>query len=107
MAVFVALDSTGHIVGTVGYNVPDRHEGHLRGMAVKPDQAGSGVAQQLMEAVEAELRARKCRRITLDTTRPLERAMRFYERNGFKPSGVVRDFFGMELVEYVKALHQL
>src|SRR6187399_1207808 len=50
MAVFVALDSTGHIVGTVGYNVPDRHEGHLRGMAVKPDQAGSGVAQQLMEA---------------------------------------------------------
>ena len=105
--MFVVVDPGGDIAGTVGFNIPDRHEGHLRGMAVRPHYAGSGVAQQLLDQVEAELRARRCTRITLDTTRPLERAMRFYERNGFKTSGVIRDFYGMELVEYVKQLHQL
>ena len=41
---------------------------------------------------------------SLDTTEPLERAMRFYERNGFRRSGVVRDFFGMPLIEYSQAI---
>ena len=29
-------------------------------------------------------------------------AIRFYERNGFHPSGKVTGFFGMPLYEYVK-----
>ena len=43
-----------------------------------------------------------CQRIALDTTQPLERAMRFYEKNGYQRSGKVSDLFGMPLVEYVK-----
>ena len=35
---------------------------------------------------------------------PLQRAIRFYERNGYRPSGRVADFFGMPLFEYVKPL---
>jgi len=42
--------------------------------------------------------------VTLDTTRPLERAIRFYERCGYRATGVVRDFFGMPLFEYAKDL---
>jgi hypothetical protein len=45
-----------------------------------------------------------CARLTLDTTEPLKRATRFYERNDFRPSGVVSDFFGMPLFEYIKDL---
>src|SRR5262249_16302573 len=51
-----------------------------------------------------ELRAGGCVRITLDTTAPLERAVAFYERNGFARTGRVRDFFGMPLHEYGKTL---
>ncbi len=33
-----------------------------------------------------------------------KRAIRFYERNGFRPSGKIKDFFAMPLFEYVKIL---
>ena len=105
MDVFVAARETDRsIIGTVACTLVTLEEGHLRGMAVLPFCQGAGVAQQLLERVEAELRARKCIRITLDTTEPLKRAIRFYERNGFRPSGRVTDFFGMPLFEYVKNL---
>lgn len=105
MEVFVAeSEPEFSIIGTVACNLVTPEEGHLRGMAVLPAGQGAGVAQQLLERAEAELRARKCIRITLDTTEPLKRAIRFYERNGFRPSGRVGDFFGMPLFEYVKIL---
>jgi DNA-binding transcriptional MerR regulator len=44
--------------------------------------------------------------VTLDTTEPLTRAIRFYERQGYSPSGRVTDFYGMKLYEYRKALHR-
>lgn len=105
MCIFVAVSASGEqIVGTVGCSVVDQGEGHIRGMAVRPAWHGSGIAAQLLKAVEAELREQKCSRITLDTTAPLKRAMRFYEKNGFRRSGKVTDFFGMALTEYVKTL---
>ena len=39
-----------------------------------------------------------------DTTEPLRPAVRFYERNGYRASGRVTDFFGMPIFEYVKRL---
>ena len=105
MAVFVAvLEADDSIIGTVACNLVSPEEGHLRGMAVLASYQGAGIAQRLLERAEAELRARKCVRITLDTTEPLQRAIRFYERNGYQPSGRVTDFFGMPLFEYVKTL---
>jgi len=73
-------------------------------MGVVPACQGRGVAGQLLEAVEAELRAQGCSIATLDTTEPLRRAVRFYERNGYRASGRVTAFFGMPLFEYVKRL---
>ena len=107
MSVLVAVDDGGRIVGTVAYHLVDAEEGHLRGMAVLPASRGCGVAQRLLERAEAELRRLGRTRVTLNTTKPLKRAVAFYERNGFQPSGRVRDFFGMPLFEYVKRLHPL
>ena len=73
-------------------------------MAVLPAHAGTGVAEQLLTAAERALRERGCVRVSLDTTEPLRRAIRFYEKHGYRPSGRVSDFFGMPLVEYVKEL---
>lgn len=103
MAVFVAEDGDGAVVGTIG-GVSSGGEGHIRGMALLPRAQGSGVAATLLAAVEAALRERGCSTVSLDTTMPLERAIRFYERNGYRASGKVADFFGMPLYEYRKKL---
>ncbi len=104
MDVFVAISAAGEIVGTIACSSSDSAEGYLRGMAIRVAWQGLGVAAALLRSVEIELLARGCSRITLDTTRPLQRAMRFYENQGFRQSGQVTDFFGMPLIEYVKIL---
>ncbi len=104
MQVFVAETSSGEIAGTIACHVMGHGEGHLRGMAVLPSCQGAGIAAQLLAHAEAELRRQECTRITLDTTAPLERAKRFYEKLGYRRSGRTTDFFGMPLFEYEKRL---
>jgi ribosomal protein S18 acetylase RimI-like enzyme len=119
MSLFVAVSESGEIVGTIGCLVVDplvvnslvvnskkenSCEGHIRGMAVLPALQGASVAARLLKTVEAELCASGCSQISLDTTEPLQAAMRFYEKNGFQRSGKITDFFGMPLFEYVKTL---
>jgi GNAT superfamily N-acetyltransferase len=91
------------IVGTVAGAVSG-NEGHLRGMAVLPELRGTGVAGHLLSAIQAWLREQGCSQVTLDTTPPLKAAMHFYGKHGYIRSGRTRDFFGMTLVEYVRAL---
>lgn len=104
MRVLVAEDDGGRIVGTIAHESGASGVGHLRGMAVLPEQLGSGTAARLLEAAEHAVRAAGCSRVTLDTTAPLRRATRFYERQGYRPTGRVTDFFGMLLFEYEKNL---
>jgi putative acetyltransferase len=102
MQVRVAV-SGGSIVGTVS-GICNAEEGHLRGMAVLPEWCGRGVAAKLLASIEDALASRGCKLITLDTTQPLRAAMKFYEKNGYRRSGKITDFFGMPLLEYVKIL---
>jgi GNAT superfamily N-acetyltransferase len=102
MCVFVA-ECLGQVVGTIGCQVRGA-EGHLRGMAVLPEWQATGLASALLERAEAELHQNGCTCVTLDTTAPLKRAIRFYERHGFSATGRVSDFFGMDVYEYVKTL---
>jgi len=104
MCVLIAVTESGDAVGTIACSLIGENEGHLRGMAVLPEWQGRGIAERLLRSAEAELAARNCQRITLDTTEPLQRAMRFYESHGYRRSGKVTDFFGMPLHEYVKDL---
>jgi ribosomal protein S18 acetylase RimI-like enzyme len=73
-------------------------------MGVLPEWQGRGVAKQLLDGAEAELRESGCKRVTLDTTEPLVPAMHFYERNGFRRTGKISDFFSMPLIEYAKEI---
>ncbi len=106
MTVLIAVSAQGNVVGTIGGAVVSASEGHLRGMAVPPEWHGRGIARRLLEAMEKHLLAKGCTRISLDTTEPLQRAMRFYEKNGFTRTGKIADFFGMPLIEYAKSLTQ-
>lgn len=104
MIILVAVSSSAQIVGTIACKNVGHQEGHFRGMAVLPIWQGRGVGQQLLDHAESEVSRSGCKRITLDTTEPLKRAMRFYERNGFRATERVTDFFGMSLFEYEKRL---
>ncbi len=104
MAIFVAIDDSGSVLGTIACSIIHSSEGHLRGMAVLPSLRGTGLAAQLLARAESHFLEKNCTRISLDTTAPLKRAICFYERFGFRPSGKVQDFFGMPLFEYIKQL---
>lgn len=101
MTIYVAVVPNGEIIGTVASALKDK-EGHLRGMAILPEWHGLSVADQLLRAVERDLVAAGCARLTLNTTRPLQRATRFYQKNGFVPTGKISDFFGMPLYELAR-----
>lgn len=103
MTVLVARTESGPILGTIGAAVRGS-EGHIRGMAVVPSAQGTGIAGRLLDTIERELSVAGCSFVTLDTTAPLVRAVRFYERHGYVPSGTVTEFFGMPLFEYQKRL---
>jgi GNAT superfamily N-acetyltransferase len=102
MCLFVA-ECRNEVIGTIGFSKLNTEEGHIRGMAV-PDWQGSEVAAALLAAAEAEMKQQDCTRVKLDTTEPLQQAMRFYQKHGFIRSGHVGDFFGMRPHEYVKQL---
>jgi len=104
MALFVATAPDGAIVGTIACQDMGDGLGHLRGMAVEAGWQGRGVADALIEQAEDELRRVGCRRVNLHTTQPLARAQRFYARHGFRLTGDVEDFFGMEIAEHGKDL---
>jgi len=103
MTLFVAVAPGGSILGTIAAAIHG-DDGHLRGMAVRTAAQGQGVAQKLLAAAESFLRTQHCRRVTLDTTAPLTRAIAFYRKNGYAPTGRVQDFYGMPLHEFAKDL---
>ncbi len=107
MSVVVATSACGEVVGTIAYQVLDGAEGHLRGMAVRSQWHGTGLSTALLETAENELRKAGCKTVTLDTTEPLKRAIRFYEKKGYRPTGKVVPFFGMRLFEYSKSIGHL
>ena len=102
MVVFVAVQR-GCIIGTIGCKV-EEGDGHIRGMAVRPEWQGSWVGKELLALAEQEIYNAGCSTITLDTTEPLKRAMRFYEKHGFRATGHVDNFFGMPLFQYRKQI---
>jgi GNAT superfamily N-acetyltransferase len=104
MSIFVGVSQSAGIVGTIGCNATEHGEGHLRGMAVLSPWQGTGLADGLLQSAESELRSLGCRRVTLDTTAPLQRAIHFYEKCGYRATGKVFDFFGMPLYQCAKPL---
>ncbi|MFX1350331.1 MAG: GNAT family N-acetyltransferase, partial [Promethearchaeota archaeon] len=88
MTIHVAVDQTGKVIGTIGWQKVSEKEGHIRGMAVHPKWQGkNSPATALLQIVENEARLEGCAFLTLDTTAVLKRAQNFYKKNGFKKTG--------------------
>ncbi len=80
--VWVAMQE-GVIVGTVAA-VSKGDSLYIRSMAIVPSVRGLGTGRLMLEHVEAYARKNNFRRMFLSTTPFLERAIKLYERFGFK-----------------------
>jgi ribosomal protein S18 acetylase RimI-like enzyme len=84
---WLALDG-GRAVGLVAAFAEDDDERHLVAMWVDPAHRGSAVAAQLVEAARAWAASDGGRTLILWVADGNERARRFYERLGFRGTGV-------------------
>ena len=104
--VWIALQG-GAIVGTVSV-VPQGEELYVRGMAVLPASRGLQLGELLLKEVESFALAHDYTRLKLSTTPFLLRAIRLYERRGFRRiSEGPHHLFGTPLFTMVKDLHVL
>lgn len=67
----------------------ERAHAYVSDLYVQPQWRRSGVAGQLMQAIEAEMKAKGCRRIELCAKAMNESAVKFYDRGGFQPYEVI------------------
>jgi ribosomal protein S18 acetylase RimI-like enzyme len=92
------------IVGTVAA-VERGGELYIRGMAVSPAARGLGIGELLLKHMESFAESHGVKRLTLSTTPFLDRAIRLYERFGFRRSEEgPHDLFGTPLFTMVKSL---
>src|SRR5262245_52913346 len=104
--VWVAIDS-GELVGAVSAIVTE--DGlYVRGMAVNPAARGKRIGHELLNCIERFAVDNKCNRIFLSTTPFLSRAIKLYERFGFRKNAEGPDnLFGTPLFTMVKSLSAL
>ena len=71
------------VIGTVAIREVDASTAYLKCMFVVTARHGQGIGQQLLDHALQFARAQGYRVIVLDTHQHMQRAHRFYERNGF------------------------
>lgn len=76
--------------------VPQYHRNahmiYLGGVAIQPDAAGRGHGETMLREIISLAKERGCRRIELTTATFNHKAIRLYERVGFKKEGVLRNY---------------
>lgn len=93
---FALLASSGNDASAVGYAVVSMHgadDSHrtgsrfaeLQSLAVLEGHRGSGIGSELLQAVYAELRRLDIEELAIGVLATNHDAMRFYEREGFRP----------------------
>lgn len=86
---WIALNENNEIVGTIGLRNKGNAIGELKSMYVYEHYRGKGIAQKLLNTLMKF--AVKYEKVVLDTYRKFERAIKFYEKNGFTNIEVIGD----------------
>ena len=73
----------GALIGTCGVFPVAPHTFELRKMYLRPATRGLGIGKRLLDEALRFARAHGGRRMVLDTTEQMTRAIAFYEANGF------------------------
>jgi N-acetylglutamate synthase-like GNAT family acetyltransferase len=92
------------IVGTASMSAKKDKTLYIRSMAVNPKFQKKGVGLFILDEIYRIAHRRDISLLSLDSSKPLKDAIRFYERYGFKRTGITHDFFGVEIFEMIKEL---
>jgi N-acetylglutamate synthase-like GNAT family acetyltransferase len=104
MTVFVAIEGAGRIVGTAAIQETSRQRAFLRGMAVRPAYQGTDLAASLLRRAVRLAREHGHSNLYLYTTQPLERAIGFYLKHGFRTTRRNWTWCGMKLIGFKRTL---
>jgi ribosomal-protein-alanine N-acetyltransferase len=88
----VAEDPVGRVVGYAGLLVA-AGEAHVMTIAVDPEHRGRGIGTRLMLAVARAGLEAGAEHLTLEVRDGNESARRLYERFGFRPAGMRRNYY--------------
>ena len=99
--VFITL-LNNKIVGTVSLSTKNQNILYIRSMAVHPDVQRHGIGRFIMDNINKITQKMNIKKIVLETSSPLKPAFNFYEKQGFKKTGVSRDFYGVDIFEMIK-----
>jgi ribosomal protein S18 acetylase RimI-like enzyme len=93
--LFLVAESDAQIIGSIigGY---DGRRGLIYHLAVAEAFRGRGIGSQLMDEIDARLRAKGCLKCYLLVTTDNEEAMRYYEARGWYPMDDIR-LYGRDL----------
>ena len=101
----VALSADGRPVGCGALRRLDDSSAEVKRMYVEPSSRGSGVATAVLRALEAVAVERGWTTVRLETGPAQPDAIRFYEREGYRPIPLYGVYIGSDLsVCYERAL---
>jgi len=90
------------IIGTVSLSMKDQDQIYIRSMAVHPDYQKRGVGLFILKKINKLAIRKNIKTISLDTSKPLKRAIKFYKNFGFKFTGTKKNFYGIDIYEMKK-----
>ena len=93
----VAVTPAGQAVACGALRRLDAHRAEVKRMYVEPSSRGSGVAAVLLRALEREARTRGWTILRLETGPAQPDAIRFYEREGYRPIPRYGVYIGSDL----------
>ncbi len=82
--LFLLARLDGEAVGCAGLKTTGPGVGEIKRMWVAPSARGLGIAQRLLDALEAHAAAMALHTLQLDTNRTLAEARALYQRNGYR-----------------------
>jgi ribosomal protein S18 acetylase RimI-like enzyme len=101
----VVIAEEGEVLAGFGILHVERGEhgpaGYIVTLDVDPGYRGRGLARRLMAAMQGLAEAAGCTAMVLHVFTGNDAAIRFYERNGFSRSYLVRAFYGPDLDAWV------
>jgi len=93
------------IVGTASIRIEGKNI-HISSMAVKPDYQGKGVGLQILREINELAIRKKCKTISLECFYPLRKAIKLYEKFGFKKTGKIRNYYGIKIFGMLKEIYE-
>ena len=96
--IFVAIEGpaiVGFISGRIVPSTSEGFDGEIYNIAVLPGATGRGIGSKLLKSAVDNFVVKHCRMVWLEVRESNHKAIQFYERNGFTPVTIRRDFYSM------------